>query len=144
MASSKTAIWSRRKILDILRGVHVLRDADHEPTRVFPLQRQHMASYQQSYDTPLSPTDFHAILCDRIERATRRIYLASLYVGPAVDSKIYRQEARLLQALQSVTQNNPYLHVKILMDKCRGLRPVPIQSTNDADENKTITSAEAC
>ena len=86
-----------------------------------------------------SPADFHKLLCHKIEHAQSRIYLASLYVGPAVDPAVYRQEAQLLQALHKAAHHNPNVQVKLLLDKSRGLRPVPIK-----DSDKTITSAEAC
>lgn len=136
------SLFSRQRILDIIRGTHLLREADREslPTRAFPLSRQHVASLQgchSRYDTPLSPADFHSILCEKIEKATKRVYLASLYVGPAVDR--HPREARLLQALRTATKQNDHLDAKILIDKSRGLRPVPIKDSDD-----TITSAEAC
>eukprot|EP00977_Amphora_coffeiformis_P011946 scaffold2917_cov191-Amphora_coffeaeformis.AAC.39 len=145
---SNPSFLSRQKILDIIRGTHVVREADPEslPTRIFPLHRQHVASLQpfyNKYDKPLSPGDFHSILCQRIEKASKRIYLASLYVGPAVVR--HPQEARLLQALHKATQQNENLSVKILLDKSRGLRPVPIKDVDSSeDTTTTITSAEAC
>lgn len=160
MASAKnTALLSRQKVLDIIRGAHLGRGAVGEssdiverkglPTRAFALQRQHFASlqpstfYRQKYDTPLGPADFHSILCERIEKASSRIYLASLYVGPAVDPKLYRQEGQLLNSLAKATTQKQDLDVRILLDKSRGLRPVPIQHVND-NTVTTITSAEAC
>lgn len=160
MASAKNAsLLSRQKVLDIIRGAHLGRGAVGEssdvverkglPTRAFALQRQHFASlwpssfYGQQYDTPLSPADFHSILCERIEKASERIYLASLYVGPAVDPKLYRQEGQLLNSLAKATTQRQDVDVKILLDKSRGLRPVPIQHAND-NTVTSITSAEAC
>lgn len=143
-------------MLDIIRGGHSIRGGESDfaerkvrpimPTRVFALQGQHFASLQPSYyngkyDTPLSPTDFHSILCERIQKASRRIYLASLYVGPAVDPHAYRQEGQLLCSLGKATAQNQNLNIKILLDKSRGLRPVPIPNSEESD---TITSAEAC
>ena len=132
----------RQKVLDIVRGAHrPTRNAllEGTPTRIFPLERQHLASLHPNHKHQMNPDDFHSLLCRKIKKASRRIYLASLYVGPACDPQVHRQEARLLQALERVTRHNHTLDVKILLDKSRGLRPVPIQGSN-----ATITSAEAC
>jgi CDP-diacylglycerol--glycerol-3-phosphate 3-phosphatidyltransferase len=129
---------------------HLVVDKEHRgATRAFNLQRHHLASLREqpthpSHTPPLAPRDFHTLLCERIEKAQRRVYLASLYVGPAVDLEKYAQEAQLLQSLSKATRTNDKLNVKILLDQSRGLRPVPLAGSESLPQPKTITSAEAC
>lgn len=96
--------------------------------RCFPL---HHHDVQPS---PVTPSDFHLLLCDKIRTAKRRVTLASLYIGPAADPS-YEKEIQLLDALREASSRQ--VHVTILLDHNRALRPVPCK-------NGTITSAEAC
>jgi len=67
------------------------------------------------------PSDFHSQLCERIRSAEKRVMLASLYVGPAANSEAQKREKELLEALSSSSCPD----IRILMDRNRGLRPVP-------------------
>ena len=119
---------SRKRILDAARGLWQTQDSDRT-WRCFRLKAEHFRP------TVTEPSDFHEVLCREIENAKERVYLASLYIGPAADPQKYTKEGALLSALESV---RPGVDVKILMDRHRGLRPVPTV------DKKTITSAEAC
>jgi CDP-diacylglycerol---glycerol-3-phosphate 3-phosphatidyltransferase len=103
------------------------------PLRCFPLESEHI----QDAFAATTPAQFHALLCQKIRSATRRVLLASLYVGPAACSTACPREKDLLDALQ-VAANKPTVQVQILLDKNRALRPVPT-----ALEEGTTTSAQA-
>jgi hypothetical protein len=104
-----------------------------------------------SFGTPIShaptPENFHDLLCDRIRKAKRRVYLASLYIGPAADSVKYDKKVELLDALRDISSgrdddnDNGGVEIKILLDHNRALRPVP---TGNKDINTHTTSADAC
>jgi CDP-diacylglycerol---glycerol-3-phosphate 3-phosphatidyltransferase len=134
--------YSRQKLLNTARGVFLDqrdRSATQRILRCFPLTEMNVC-------TPAlqTPHDFHTKLCQLITSAKRRVYLASLYIGPGANPLSSPQEKALLKALQSTAATQ----VKILLDKNRALRAVPIKK-DDANENKekdnaTISSAEAC
>ncbi|KAI6132057.1 hypothetical protein EDD16DRAFT_669646 [Pisolithus croceorrhizus] len=63
------------------------------------------------------PTHFYSRLLEIIRRARRRVFLSSLYIGP--------EERELLDALGSALQENPDLHVYLLLDYNRSTRPGP-------------------
>lgn len=116
--------------------------------RCFPLEKHHFGiwprrKHQQQQQTP---EDFHQLLVQKIQSAQKRVYLASLYIGPAVCRQKYDKEADLLAALSDIPDA---VEVKILLDRNRALRPVPVTQTN-ADSHSAITStttttsAEAC
>lgn len=65
-----------------------------------------------------TPGDFHGVLCDMIRKATDRVYLATLYVGPGVSCP---KEQELLESLHSLPSD---IRVRVLMDANRGERPV--------------------
>ena len=131
---------SRKRLLEAARGLldRSLSESPSKsnfcrPYRYFKLQSHHIQRF------PLdSPASFHQALCQRVREARDRVYLASLYIGPAVDSKLYDKEAQFLQALQTIPSN---VNVKILLDRNRALRPVPSKKAHPAT---TITSAQAC
>lgn len=133
----------RQHLLNAARGL--LRDHQHSsraPQRIlrcFPLKETNVCSPALS-----TPLDFHTTLCQLIASAKRRVYLASLYIGPAANPSSSPKELELLKALESTAAT----HVKILLDKNRALRAVPIINDNhnrnvEKDET-TISSAEAC
>lgn len=128
----------RQRILDAARGILLERNnnanasADRRILRCFPLKDRH-------FQKPLlSPEEFHTVLVDKIKTAKRRVYLASLYIGPAANPITSTKEVQLLHALQTTSAPD----VKILLDRNRALRPVPI--VQDANNVTTISSAEAC
>jgi CDP-diacylglycerol---glycerol-3-phosphate 3-phosphatidyltransferase len=107
--------------------------------RCFPIDRRNVRKCLET------PTDFHATLCQLISSAKRRVYLASLYIGPAANPSSATKELELLKALQLTSASD----VKILLDKNRALRSVPLTQQgnphNTAEkEISTISSAEAC
>jgi CDP-diacylglycerol---glycerol-3-phosphate 3-phosphatidyltransferase len=135
---------SRKRLLDAARGLLLL---EHENAarghrrilRSFPITENNVRS------PPLkTPHDFHTALCLQITSAKRRVYLASLYVGPAANPSSSHREFELLTALKMSAAPN----VKILLDKNRALRPVSVIQSDDTNiEGKvstTISSAEAC
>jgi CDP-diacylglycerol--glycerol-3-phosphate 3-phosphatidyltransferase len=68
------------------------------------------------------------------------VYLASLYIGPAADdASVCEQE--LLDSLSTSKARD----IRILLDKNRALRKVPLVRTSAIQPNaETITSAESC
>ena len=98
--------------------------------KVFPIEARHVGKRIRE------PAAFHRALCEQIRQAERRVHIASLYIGPAVDRKKYALENEFLQALSEV---RPAVDITILLDKHRALRPVPISNTG-----KSTSSAEAC
>lgn len=98
--------------------------------KCFPIETQHIGP--QIFE----PTDFHQNLCNQIQKAKDRVYIASLYIGPAVDKAKYGREAEFLKALSKIQQS---VDVRILMDANRGLRPVRAPTSTE-----TRTSAQAC
>lgn len=134
MASTAKLSSSRQRLLDAARGVFLIGDKSGERIlRSFPLK-------VRNFKTPplATPADFHAALCETIALAERRVYLASLYVGPAANPASSPKEQELLNALQLTAAPD----IKILLDRNRALRPVPV--TRNEKESTTITSAEAC
>ena len=133
----------RQHLLNAARGFmrdrHDSRSAPQRILRCFPITETNVCT-----PAPSTPLDFHSTLCQLIKTAKRRVYLASLYIGPAANPSSSPKELELLMALQSTAAP----HMKILLDMNRALRPVPI--IND-DPNRniekvggTISSAEAC
>jgi CDP-diacylglycerol--glycerol-3-phosphate 3-phosphatidyltransferase len=163
---------SRRSLLEIARGLYRTKGAgtaggtedtttttalqspiplhdqqkQQRPWRCFRLKEHHFGSFGTPTLAP-TPENFHDLLCDRIRKAKRRVYLASLYIGPAVDSVKYDKEVELLDALRDISSsgrdgdNDNEVEIKILLDHNRALRPVP---TGNKDMNTHTTSADAC
>ena len=109
--------------------------ATTRPLRCFRLQADHV----QDMFTASTPDKFHSMLCNKIRHAKQRVYLASLYVGPAACQKAAPKEQELLNAIQDAAQKNN-LDIKVLLDKNRALRPVPV--SGDV-QSTTTSSAEA-
>jgi CDP-diacylglycerol--glycerol-3-phosphate 3-phosphatidyltransferase len=115
------------------------------PYRCFRLEQKHFGSFGNPHGSASTPADFHRQLCDKIRGAKRRVYLASLYIGPAVDAVKYDKEVELLDAIRDISSgsNNASgsdVEIKILLDHNRALRPVP----TGKDATSHTTSAEAC
>ena len=136
----------RQNLLNAARGIlrEDCRDtisASQRVLRCFPLTEKNVGTPALT-----SPHDFHTTLCQLITSAKRRVYLASLYIGPAANPVSSPKELELLAALQSTSAKQ----VKILLDKNRALRAVPIIVNDDNPnrsveiEKSTISSAEAC
>jgi CDP-diacylglycerol--glycerol-3-phosphate 3-phosphatidyltransferase len=132
------------RLLEAGRGV-LLQDGgatEPRPLRSFKLQANHVGSvakFPTNQNRPKhylpTPSEFHAKLCDLIRGAKHRVYLTSLYVGPGVSSD-HVKERELLECLSAIPS---HVTVKVLLDKNRALRPVPL-----ADQSSyTTTSAEA-
>jgi phosphatidylserine/phosphatidylglycerophosphate/cardiolipin synthase-like enzyme len=91
------------------------------------LKERHFGSFGTPTHAPI-PENFHDLLCDRIRQAKRRVYLASLYIGPSVDEVKYDKEAELLDALRDISSgrdddnDNGGVEVKILLDHNRAFR----------------------
>jgi CDP-diacylglycerol--glycerol-3-phosphate 3-phosphatidyltransferase len=126
---------------------HHQNQKQQRPWRCFRLQQKHFGSFGTPSYAP-TPADFHDLLCDRIRNAKRRVYLASLYIGPAVDDVKYDKEVELLNAIRDVATSSSSsdssssggstVEIKILLDHNRALRPVP------TGKGSHTTSAEAC
>jgi CDP-diacylglycerol---glycerol-3-phosphate 3-phosphatidyltransferase len=135
----------RQHLLNAARGL--LREECHDSSntkrrilRCFPLTEKNVCTPALT-----TPDDFHTTLCHLITSAKHRVYLASLYIGPAANPSSSQKELELLMALQSTAAPQ----VKILLDKNRALRPVPIIKDEDPHRNlekteNSISSAEAC
>jgi len=142
------SLAAQKKLLDAARGFLLARprgsSAKQRVMRCFPLKEHHVVP------PPPSPGAFHEALCRKIRACQHRVYLASLYVGPAACPAASVKEQELLDALESTRARS----VQILLDQNRALRPVPVIRSNDAsftnaeqkqsDATTTITSAEAC
>ncbi|GAA6047529.1 hypothetical protein JCM3770_005792 [Rhodotorula araucariae] len=63
------------------------------------------------------PKEFYQTLLDKIARARRRIFIASLYVG--------KEEKELVSALHAALRANPALRVTLLVDYLRSTREHP-------------------
>ena len=63
-----------------------------------------------------TPSEFYGALVDGIERAERRVTLASLYLGTG------EKEQRLVRALRSRMATQPALEATVVLDHNRGLR----------------------
>ncbi|KAL1664199.1 hypothetical protein GGF50DRAFT_55304 [Schizophyllum commune] len=61
------------------------------------------------------PKDFYALLLDMIQRAERRVFLSSLYIGS--------EEKELVPSLRKVLHKKPLLHVYLQLDLNRSTRP---------------------
>ena len=118
----------RKRLLDLARGS--LR-GDHGRTwKCFPLESKHIGK-------PINdPKTFHRLLCGEIRQAQSRVQIVSLYVGPGVHPIKYDREIEFLQAWGDIKES---VDVRILLDRHRALRPVPVPDSDDF-----TTSAEAC
>ncbi|KAK4331958.1 CDP-diacylglycerol--glycerol-3-phosphate 3-phosphatidyltransferase [Rhodotorula toruloides] len=67
------------------------------------------------------PAAFYRTLLDKVAKARRRIFIASLYVG--------KEEKELVAALHSALRANPDLRVSILVDYLRSTREHPSPSS---------------
>lgn len=65
-----------------------------------------------------SPSEFYALLKDKIASAKDRIFLATLYIG--------KSEHELIECLQTALRKNPELKLFILSDALRGTREAPL------------------
>jgi CDP-diacylglycerol---glycerol-3-phosphate 3-phosphatidyltransferase len=137
---------SRHRLLEAARGFLIPQSEKAEQgrrrvLRCFPIKHGNVRSSLKT------PTDFHATLCQLISSAKKRVYLASLYIGPAANPSSAAKELELLKALQLTSAPD----VKILLDRNRALRPVPLTGTQqggshnaEGKEISSISSAEAC
>ena len=115
------------------------------PLKCFRLERRHVGfltqqthSFLQEFAIdPPTPTEFHSKLCELIQNAKERVYLASLYIGAGDHQK--HQEQQLLQALSQVPA---HVNVKIVMDKNRALRKIPLDDTeNQQNSDQAMSDA---
>lgn len=118
-----------KNLLDAARGVPL---GGSRKMRCFPLYKRNLRPYLPS------PTDFHQTLCRLIRSAKHRVYVASLYIGPAAATSMLR-ERELLDALASTRAKD----VQILLDRNRALRPVPMEQQSSTTTT-SITSAQSC
>jgi CDP-diacylglycerol---glycerol-3-phosphate 3-phosphatidyltransferase len=135
----------RQHLLNVARGLLRRLDNNHASLRrqrvlrCFPLTDQNVRTPQLT-----TPNDFHKTLCRLISSAKHRVYLASLYVGPAASPSSSCKELELLTALQATSAPK----IKILLDKNRAKRLVPKlhidRSPNNRYDEQTVSSAEAC
>lgn len=147
--------WLRRyKLLDAARGFTLGTTSDtitvtskkrplqQHPLPTFPLESRHFGDLLSK-----SPHEFHSTLCTLIRNAKERVYIASLYVGPAACPNQQKEEAELLTALSEASSEG--VSIKVVLDQNRALRPVPVQSDQEklkATDNvttRTTSSAEA-
>ena len=142
--SSPTRLLRRCRLLDAARGgfnsqqqqqhqngLH--RHRPRHPLPTFPLELQHFGPRNNN-----SPTDFHQNLCNLIRNAKQRVYLASLYIGPAADPTNQPREKEFLNVLSEINKHN--VDVKILLDYNRALRPVPRTTTIDSSQQSSATT----
>jgi phosphatidylserine/phosphatidylglycerophosphate/cardiolipin synthase-like enzyme len=166
----------RKKLMNIVRGLnddnYIHNNSNHSSEKrilkCFPLRESNFPSIfeHQKYNFLSTPNEFHQILCQKIRSAQKRIYVASLYVGPAAEeinntnekeygniNHAYPKERELLQALEESAakrdhEGNRIVNIKILLDHNRALRPVSIISNNPMatknSKSSTVTSASAC
>lgn len=64
-----------------------------------------------------TPDEFYKYLCERIDHARNRVFLATLYIG--------RSEHQLVAKLEARLRSNKDLKVEILSDALRGTREAP-------------------
>ena len=128
----------RCRLLDAARGILGKAKEETPPLPTFPLQKHHFGDFSSA-----TPTDFHNKLCHMIQNADERVYIASLYVGPAVGTT-HPKEEELMQALTHVSnkhnddsENDCKVDIKVVLDQNRALRPVPAS----LDDKKTTTSS---
>jgi len=113
------------RLLEAARGMYASSlEPTHKPLRCFPLEAKHIGS------ALTTPADFHSCLIDMIRNATRRVCLASLYIGTGSG----KEECEFLDALASV---GPQVDVTILLDENRATRPVK------QNGNEKTSSAQA-
>jgi hypothetical protein len=149
----------RQRLLRVVRG---LSSEKRRVWKCFPLYSRHFGSWKRSYEAsgPLQPHEFHATLCQLIKNAQKRVYLVTLYIGPAArisdadDAHRPLEEFELLESLRyaaersSAGESRP-LEIKIIMDRNRGLRPVPDWIVDTVDGlgramPTTTSAAQAC
>jgi CDP-diacylglycerol--glycerol-3-phosphate 3-phosphatidyltransferase len=145
----------RRSLLEIARGLYRTKanggletgagsgteEHQQRPYRCFRLEQKHLGSFGNTgKNASTTPSDFHKRLCDKIRGAKKRVYLASLYIGPAVEAAKYDKEVELLDAIRDISSDGSNVEIKILLDHNRALRPVP----TGKDATSHTTSAEAC
>lgn len=125
--------------------------------RCFPLRAGDVV------ESPYCPEAFHRTLCRKIRESSKRVQLASLYVGaaaaaasasPSSEDSAHRRavsaanndhrERELLEAIRQASSAG--VPVQILLDANRALRPVPIPSSSSPSTTvtSTTTSAQAC
>ncbi|KAJ7592660.1 hypothetical protein C8J56DRAFT_822576 [Mycena floridula] len=61
------------------------------------------------------PTEFYTLLLDMIQRAERRIFISSLYIGS--------KEAELIESLNAALKRKPSLQLHMVLDLNRSTRP---------------------
>jgi CDP-diacylglycerol--glycerol-3-phosphate 3-phosphatidyltransferase len=105
------------------------------PLPAFPLESRHFGDLLSK-----SPHEFHSTLCTLIRNAKERVYIASLYVGPAACPNQQKEEVELLTALSEASDEG--VSIKVVLDQNRALRPVPVQSVEEK-VTTTTSSAEA-
>ncbi|KAL7581565.1 hypothetical protein ACA910_022127 [Epithemia clementina (nom. ined.)] len=147
MSQPKTNVFSRQSLFNAVRGLSFPHRSDstknNQCYKHFPLESHHVGLLGKHSGIAGTPEEFHASLCDQIRSAKRRVYLASLYIGPAADPSKSPRESELLNALRQARQNN--VDIKILLDLNRALRPIPKPKKIENENAKsTVTSAEAC
>jgi hypothetical protein len=156
--TSHDEAW-RQRLLRIVRGLSA-----NEKRRVwkcFPLYPHHFGSWKRSYKAsgPVQPHEFHATLCQLIKNAQKRVYIVTLYIGPAAqmsdanDARRPLEEYELLESLRYAAERSSAgessMEIKIIMDRNRGLRPVPdwIDDSTDGSGRAmptTTSAAQAC
>jgi CDP-diacylglycerol---glycerol-3-phosphate 3-phosphatidyltransferase len=135
----------RHRLLDAIRGVLPAEESTSTRTRqsslkCFRLNQDHFGSLSGSVHQPPTPEEFHSNLCRMIRDAKHRVYLASLYVGPAASTQQLR-ESEFLDALAQISSSHEHnVQVKVLLDENRALRPVPTIVDGNAS---TTSSAKA-
>jgi CDP-diacylglycerol--glycerol-3-phosphate 3-phosphatidyltransferase len=183
--------WIRRcRLLDASRGLLLPNDNDDDdndansppsttiartkkrPLPAFPLEARHFGGYHTNSDNknrndsmnslpPNTPKEFHHNLCDMIRNAKERVYIASLYIGPATssdsknkDDDDYCEETELLSALSEINNknnndtiddndNNSKVTVKIILDENRALRPVPIKKKSSSSSSSSSSGSDS-
>lgn len=147
----------RRYTTRLLESVTRQRPGEeHAPQqylRCFPLRADDVV------EPPDRPEAFHRTLCRKIRESSKRVQLASLYVGPAADTpaskgndadrnQVATDERELLESIRQASSGG--VPVQILLDANRALRPVPVPvpsphcSPDTIADDATTTSAHAC
>jgi CDP-diacylglycerol--glycerol-3-phosphate 3-phosphatidyltransferase len=133
----------RHRLLDAARGlvgVETESKSKSSPKKgaikTFSLSKNHVGNLSSSSGPP-TPKDFHSHLCHMIRNAQDRVCLASLYIGPGA-SPSHERELELLDALSSV---RPEVQVKVLLDRNRALRKVPLPDGTKTSSAHAVSQA---
>jgi hypothetical protein len=123
------------------------KEAQQQYLRCFPLRADDVV------ESPDCPEAFHRTLCRKIRESSKRVQLASLYVGPAAaaapaapptkkENNAATEERELLESIKRASSAG--VPVQVLLDANRALRPVPVPSSQGSDTDTSTTSAHAC